>query len=938
MTTDHASTSPSVIGKPLERAAANDQDRIDIALRQALVPLLVVVGGYYSIYAGYLLLSRTKESPWPELVLALVTASVFLALYFSRSRLRSPAWIDPLTSGCLLLVFADIVVGSWPVASAEPPWSLGLLILLTGLTILSPAWFSVTLAAMLGSWIVASYASGVVIDGLLLTRFFGATYALAFGLRYIRVETHRRIKAIGQRSESRRRELEKSENRYRALVENSPGAIFVQDLEGVLLDLNPSVASLLEYERSQLVGRSIFELAPPNAVTGLRKGLARLIAEGRIEGPITLLTSSGQRRTFFCVSSVIEEEGQPPYILGQAVDVTEGRRAERALRTQCSVLEMIGSGQSLEAILDTLTKDGEKLTRSLYCAVLLIDESGTLLHTVSAPNLPEEYAKAIDGLEIGPTAECCGSAAYSNRVVVSEDITTDPRWEAYRRLALLHGIRSCWSAPIRAERGVVLGSLAFYQAKAHRPSEADLHTIEELAQLCGIAVERHRTNQRIQELAFRDSLTDLPNRALFEDRLRQSLALAERRGEKTALVLLDLDRFKEINDTLGHSAGDQLLCAVAARLQKMVRSSDTLARLGGDEFILVLASIGRDSEADAVATKLLDHLRAPVEIDGGEYFVTASAGIAIYPDHGADVAELMKNADSAMYRAKELGRDCSQTYSAAMSAAFSERRVLEKDLRRAIRDGGLSLRYQPVVRVGSGRIVGIEALIRWPHSSGLVSPAYCVALAERSGMIVQLEDWVFATALARLKAWRECGFADLAVHINLSAREFRRPAGLLPRVQQALADAELPGDAVVLEITETHVMESPERASEILADLKELGLRVSIDDFGVGYSSLSRLQRLPVESLKIDRSFIRDLIDNPEDAAIATAVINLAHNLDLEVIAEGVETPEQWEFLERKGCDLIQGYLVSGPLPASEIAAFLQRPSGDKSEWGRGGG
>jgi diguanylate cyclase (GGDEF)-like protein/PAS domain S-box-containing protein len=435
--------------------------------------------------------------------------------------------------------------------------------------------------------------------------------------------------------------------------------------------------------------------------------------------------------------------------------------------------------------------------------------------------------------------------------------------------------------------------------------------------------ERKRAEEQIKSLAYVDSLTGLPNRLLFNDRVTMAVAHAHRHGHRLAVIFLDLDRFKTINDSLGHSLGDRLLQGVAERLQGSVREGDTVARLGGDEFILLLPEITRGLDVVNVAEKIREALRHPFRLEGRELFATASMGVSLYPDDGIDAETLVKNADVAMYRAKEHGRDNYRLYAPAMNATALERLALESSLRKALGRGELVVYYQPLVDLRFGRIHGVEALLRWRHpEKGLLAPSEFIPLAELTGLILGIGSWVLRTACAQVKSWQARGHRELSVAVNISARQFGRP-DLVETVKRALRETGLEPRFLDLEITESNAMQNAENTIHTLNELKAIGVRISIDDFGIGYSSLSYLKRLPIDTLKIDQSFVRDITVDPDDAAIATAVIAMAHTLKLKVVAEGVETEGQGVFLAARHCDRMQGYLFSAPLPAEDVEAFL---------------
>ena len=438
-----------------------------------------------------------------------------------------------------------------------------------------------------------------------------------------------------------------------------------------------------------------------------------------------------------------------------------------------------------------------------------------------------------------------------------------------------------------------------------------------------------RANDELQRLALQDPLTQLPNRVLLEDRIDQAVAHAERSSLKCAVLFVDLDRFKMINDSLGHFAGDELLRAVASRLQTLVRGEDTVSRLGGDEFVILLRDVTGTENAAEIAEKILLALREPFRIHEQELFVTPSIGISVSPVHGDTAQMLITRADAAMYNAKQAGRNNCRMYSSEFSTFFPERLMLENDLRRALGRREFELHYQPRVDIEEGRVVGMEALIRWRHPhKGLLFPDEFVPLAEDTGLIVPIGRWVIEESCAQNKAWQSAGLNKLQVAVNISGVQFRQK-DLLDTIAHALASSGLPAECLEVEITESVVMQNPSEAIVTLEKLNQMGVQISIDDFGTGYSSLSYLKRFPIDKLKIDRSFIRDISSDMDDAAIVRATIGLAHNMRLRVVAEGVETDDQLQFLRSLGCDEYQGYHKSKPLTAVD---FERNIRGDSSE------
>ncbi len=437
--------------------------------------------------------------------------------------------------------------------------------------------------------------------------------------------------------------------------------------------------------------------------------------------------------------------------------------------------------------------------------------------------------------------------------------------------------------------------------------------------------QERRAEERVQRLARFDPLTGLFNRPMFFERLDHALAVARRRGTAVALLFIDLDRFKNINDTFGHLTGDEVIRTMAQRLAVAVRETDTLARLGGDEFIVLAENLASATDASELAQRLVETLAEPVALAGTECHLGASIGIATFPADGDDAATLLKKADIAMYRAKDAGRSNFQFYSEAMNQPLIERMVLGAALKRALDLQQFVLLYQPKVDVATGALTGVEALIRWQHPErGLLPPDEFIPVAEETGLIRQIGRWVLRAACLQGQAWREAGLPPIPIAVNLSAREFNDER-LAFEIAQAVVDANFDAHLLELEITETLVMQDPDRAVETLGQLKSMGVRISIDDFGTGHSSLARLSKLPVDSLKIDGALIRDIATDPDDAAIASAVIAMAASLRLTSIAECVEEAGQLSFLKARGCDEMQGYLTSRPVPAAEIAAFVRR-------------
>jgi diguanylate cyclase (GGDEF)-like protein len=497
-------------------------------------------------------------------------------------------------------------------------------------------------------------------------------------------------------------------------------------------------------------------------------------------------------------------------------------------------------------------------------------------------------------------------------------------------------VRRAWFAPLAAAHDIadgidtpimcgerMFGVLGVYATGTRRFGADDASFLHGVANILATAVERHEARNRLTWLAQYDPLTNLPNRRRLGHCLEDAIARAGRDGDRAAVMFIDLDRFKNVNDMLGHGVGDQLLVQAAKRLRACARDEDVVARLGGDEFAVVLPAIAADTDAAGIAARVIEALAQPFYLAGQQLFVSASVGIATYPENGHDAEALLKNADTAMYGAKNGGRNNYQFYVAAMHENAAQRLQTEVQLRQALERGEFLLHYQPKLNLAAGTISGFEALLRWNHPQrGLVPPLEFIAILEDTGLILPVGEWVIGEVCRQLAAWQAQGMAVRPVAINLSARQLQQ-ADLAGAVERIVGHAGVDPALLEFELTESMLMANPEAAVEILTRIKALGMRLSVDDFGTGYSSLAYLKRFPLDALKIDRTFVRDLPDDPDDAAITKAVIRLAHSLSLKVVAEGVETVDQIRELEQYACDEIQGYYVSRPLPAHRCAALL---------------
>ncbi len=437
--------------------------------------------------------------------------------------------------------------------------------------------------------------------------------------------------------------------------------------------------------------------------------------------------------------------------------------------------------------------------------------------------------------------------------------------------------------------------------------------------------ERKSAEERLDHLAYHDHLTNLPNRRLFTDRLTQALWRAKRTGKHAAILFLDLDRFKEINDTMGHQVGDQVLKAVARRLSANLRAQDTIARLGGDEFVIAVEDLTHAEDAALLAQDILDGFCKPLAAGDQEVMIGTSIGISIYPRDGDEATDLVRHADTALYQAKKLGRNTYQFYKAELTAIAASRFALEKRLRHALREGEFILYYQPKVSLWSGKIVAAEALLRWQHPKlGILQPVEFIPLAEETGLIIPIGEWALRTACHQARTWLEFGLPAVQITVNFSVRQLLQ-RNLAEKVQQALQETGLPPQYLEMEIAEEILMQNPDRTIVALDKLKALGLTITLDNFGTGFSSLRDLKRFPLDQLKIDRALLRDILNNPTEATITSTLIEIAHKLGLKAIAKGVETESQLIFVRARHCDQMQGFFFSQPLPLAEMTALLEK-------------
>jgi diguanylate cyclase (GGDEF)-like protein/PAS domain S-box-containing protein len=699
----------------------------------------------------------------------------------------------------------------------------------------------------------------------------------------------RMVRAIGsqiglfiQRKEAERA-LRKSEERYRDVFEASPLPMWVWDDETLdFVDVNQATVDHYGYSRDEFNRMNVRDIWAFGEEARYEANI-----RNRAQQPDLHL----QRRHRTKDGRVIDVEvtvrgfmlGGRPVWLTLINDITDRKRAEAALHeSEEQFKQLAGNIPQVFWITDV----GHKKT--LYISPAASSLTGRLLPELyGGPRAlvralhPEDRRRVYDARR----AATGGGYDQTYRVVRSDGAI---RWVNDRAF------------PVRDESG----------------------TVYRIAGIAEDVTEKKLAEEQLMQLAHYDVLTRLPNRALFYDRMKQTLALAKRNEWTVGVMFIDLDRFKNVNDTLGHAVGDQLLQQVSERLAGSVRAGDTVGRLGGDEFAIVLSNLSNAQDASLVAQKIMAAFVEPFQLEGSEIYVTASIGITLYPDDSADQDTLIRNADAAMYRAKEAGRNSYQFYTSEMNARALENLSLESNLRRALERKEFLLHYQPKARLDTGAITGFEALLRWKHGDQTVAPEGIIPILEETGLIVPVGEWVIRSVCEQLRQWKEKSVNVRPIAVNLSARQFQQK-NLAAMVEQILRETGIAPYLLELELTETMLMSDPEDAAQTLRQLKALGARLSIDDFGTGYSSLAYLKRFPLDALKIDRGFIRDAVSDPDDAAIVCTIISLAHSLKLKVVAEGVETEGQLCFLKANGCDEMQGFYFARPLPVEECGRAL---------------
>ena len=659
----------------------------------------------------------------------------------------------------------------------------------------------------------------------------------------------------------------------RTILDTQGAAVVVLDLDDRIEDCNRRALDWFfgGADKAEIVG------CLANDVCTCAQGITDIRAKA--DGSIHTAHMYGQDMQIVA-SKIFDEAGRHAKTVMLFSDITQQKETERHLRLYSEVFSHVGEG------------------------IMITDADNRIIEVNDAVVRITGYSRE----------ELVGSMPRSLRSGLHEPAFYEKLWKSLRE-------KGYWQGEIfdRSRDGCVIPLLESISEVRDGNGELTHH----IALMTDITSLKE-TQTRLDFLAHHDALTELPNRLLFNDRLHHAIEHARREGHSLALLFIDLDRFKNINDSLGHHVGDLLLIEAAHRLRTLVRRADTLARLGGDEFVILMEAATSHLAAVHFADKIVEAIKQPFTVSGMELHIGCSIGITIFPEDGDDATSLLKNADAAMYRAKEAGRDGHVRYSAELSESMRNKMELDNALRSAVRMGDFELHYQPIVDISQGRVVACEALIRWPGGPETAhTPDLFIPVAEETRLIVPLGEWVLREALARQRAWRDAGLGLEYVSVNISAVQLAQ-YDFIDRVTALLAEAGVDGSELQIEMTENVLMADVELCSRVLAQLREQGVRIAIDDFGTGYSSLSYLKQLPIDNLKIDRSFVRDIPGDASDCAIAAAIIGLAKTLGLEAIAEGIETVEQQDYLARVGCEKVQGYLHAKPMSATDFERFVR--------------
>jgi c-di-GMP-specific phosphodiesterase len=702
-------------------------------------------------------------------------------------------------------------------------------------------------------------------------------------------------------------------------VDATNRAILILDEERRIIYANRAFTDLFGYTREEIQGKLPSQFLPgADTDTDTFERLRQGAWDNQVVHADTLLYSKSGREIWISasVSPIKDKEEHVTNLVIVLVDITETKHIQNLQRV---VLEAVASGLPLAGVADLICRQVESIAPEVFSSILLVDAEGRL-HPLAGPRLPQDYSDALDGLHIGPSAGSCGTAAYLGEPVCVTDISTDPLWTDYKSMVLPMGFQACWSSPIKMRDDRVAGTFAFYYAEKRCPSPLHHELVSACLHLSMLAIETDDARQKIAQLSHFDTLTGLPNRTSLYD--KASDLLLRQTAKETAFFALDLDRFKDVNDTLGHSVGDHVLIEAAYRLQKLAHPLGIVSRTEGDVFMIVVPDCGV-SRASALADRILVELRAPINISGISLSSSASIGISIAQDNQIAPEVFAEQAVTAMLQAKAAGRACYYFYNPEQNQAAKDRLILGNALRSAFSNDSIRLVYQPKVRFKTLELTGIEALSRWNDQLlGEISPAKFIPLAEEIGQIEAIGYWSLREACRQMAAWRRERITVPNVSVNLSPLHFLN-RNLAAFIEDTLAEFHLSASCLTIEITEGVMVNQNQESLATAMALHDIGVALSIDDFGTGFSSLSRLAQLPVKELKLDDSFVSNIDEDPNAQAVATAIISIGHSLGIAVVSEGVETEKQARLLERLGCEVGQGFLFGRPMSPDELKNYI---------------
>ena len=910
---------------------------------------------------------RLALAGWFAMVVA-ITAGRFFA-YWKYNKLKPPAhearlWANRFVIGSVAMGGAWGVLGSLLLPPGEIEYQVLIMFAIaamvaSALVMLTPvrsAFLGFMLPALLPLIVMVFVQGGEVhvLMGAILTAFAAvmlttsplmhSTHVTSLRRQFENSELITRLSAANRQLSDQlaaqkkvEQALQQSSSRLDAVIDASPLAIIVEDRNGIITSWNQAAERIFGWPQAEVIGREAPAVTADELAERIR--IRTMIQRGEPYTNVEAVRAKKDGTRIPVSLSAAPLRGADVGCDGLVLivaDISERKRAELRQNIQNAITALLADAQSVEDVMPRVIQtlcEGLGWVAGARRGVLSQDElpGHAEAWSIAVPEIASFIQGSAPGID--PVAEehagLLRRVGATGKPVWLADLAEEPAF-ARGAHALAAGLKSALVLPILVG-GEFFGIIELFACAVRPRDEEIVQVATEIGSQIGQFIARKQAESHLTFFANHDALTGLPNRAMFNQRLTQALARAQRFGKMVATLFVDLDRFKEINDTLGHDAGDRLLKQVAVRLRDCLREGDTVGRQGGDEFVVLIEDVADPSQVTGVVQKIIATVAQPYLLATHERNVTASIGISIFPNDGHDQQTLLKNADIAMYRAKEQGRNNFQFYSAQMNLHSFERRALETSLRRAVERREFVVHYQPRADLKSGRIAGVEALVRWQHPDlGMVLPAQFVAMAEETGLIVPIGEWVLRTACTDAQKWIAQGLPPVSVAVNLSPVQFARD-GLHSVVAQVLRETGLDPASLEVEITESTLMRNADRAADVLQQLSALGVRVAIDDFGTGYSSLSFLKRYPISSVKIDQTFIHGIPGDKDDDAITRAVIAMAHSLELRVVAEGVETREQYRFLQDHHCDEMQGHYYSKPVDAAALARLLGERQGEST-------